>query len=170
MSADRSTELAMPITAEWLKEVGFRWHQFDRQPERQWLLWIGQMQGDGLHSYEDIGIELAPKLTGNGWHCWLRSDAAGMYHRFIHLRYLNSRAGLIKLFEGLTGHNWAPENNYMGVAHMPAAMQAIRDEQDRLDRALLRQRTTWYEAENDPTRSGALPEHLSLLIKNGTIP
>lgn len=170
MNADNSDELDLPITTEWLKEVGFRWHQFDRQPERQWLLWIGQLLGDGLHSYEDVGIELAPKLTGDGWHCWIRSDAAGLYHRFIHIRYLKTRRGLIGLFEGMTGYSWVPENHIGGVANTPAAAKLIRDEYDRLDRALLRQRTTWYEAEKDTTRSGALPEHLSLLIKNGTIP
>lgn len=30
-----------PITEEWLKSVGFKWHQFDRQPDKHWLLWLG---------------------------------------------------------------------------------------------------------------------------------
>jgi hypothetical protein len=33
--------LLEPITEEWLREVGFRWYQFDLQPDKQWLLWLG---------------------------------------------------------------------------------------------------------------------------------
>ncbi len=29
------------ITEDWLYAVGFRWHQLDRQPNKQWLLWLG---------------------------------------------------------------------------------------------------------------------------------
>src|SRR5579885_196517 len=59
--------LRVPITEEWLKSIGFRWHQFDRQPDRHWLLWLGGAIGDGaaFTSYEDLGIEVAPSLRGS---------------------------------------------------------------------------------------------------------
>lgn len=49
-----------PITDEWLKSVGFKWHQFDRQPGKLWL-GGGLKEKPCLTSYEDIGIELASK-------------------------------------------------------------------------------------------------------------
>jgi hypothetical protein len=58
-------DLAEPITAEWLKEIGFRWHQLDRQPDKQWLLWIGEAvdQGKNVACFEDLGLELSPPAT-----------------------------------------------------------------------------------------------------------
>ena len=29
------------ITEDWLKANDFKWHQFDRMPDKHWLLWIG---------------------------------------------------------------------------------------------------------------------------------
>src|SRR5580700_3412261 len=86
----RMKDAAMPITEEWLKESGFRWHRLERQPDKHWLLWLGDAMGDGyMTSYEDIGIEVAPMFKRQEWFCWLRSDCAGQYHRFIHLRHIS---------------------------------------------------------------------------------
>lgn len=31
----------VPLTEEWLRQAGFRWDQLDRQPTKQWTLWMG---------------------------------------------------------------------------------------------------------------------------------
>ena len=57
------------ITQEWLRAVGFRWHQFDRQPGKQWLLWLdcALVQPQGPHPFgEDLGIELTLGLDRSG--------------------------------------------------------------------------------------------------------
>lgn len=39
-----------PITAEWLKEVGFKWHQFDRQPLKTYAVLPGGLNEEAsLH-------------------------------------------------------------------------------------------------------------------------
>jgi len=92
------------ISEEWLKEIGFKWHQLDRQPQKHWLLWIGGgfLERQMFSGPEDVGLELAPvKADEAEWFCWFRSDTAGRYHRFIHLRHLTSRAELIAIISEL---------------------------------------------------------------------
>lgn len=159
-----------PITVEWLKEVGFRWHQFDRQPDKHWLLWLGDAlregEGWGFSSYEDLGIELAPNRDGT-WFCWLRGDSAGRYLRFIHVRQLHERGEVIQLVVALTGMSWLPDNHINGCVLRPEHAEARRRERDRLDHVLMRERTKWSEAEKDDSRGRALPEHMNAAIENG---
>jgi hypothetical protein len=75
-----------PITEEWLKEVGFKWHQFDRQPDKQWLLWLGDHTDSG--DTQALGIELTVGTRGEFWFCWLRSDTSHRYSRFLHIRHM----------------------------------------------------------------------------------
>jgi hypothetical protein len=42
MVQERQPSKSEPITEEWLKAVGFRWRQIDRQPSKQWLLLVFQ--------------------------------------------------------------------------------------------------------------------------------
>lgn len=161
-----------PITEEWLEKVGFKWHQLDRQPSKQWLLWIGgAMLNSGMFaSIEDLGIELAPCWFKNRngddagsighWFCWLRDDSSHRYHRFIHLRHLQTTEDLIKLIEGLTGQPWDPANNMMGVMQRPEQAAQIRAGWERLDRRMRRERPKWSSVEKDDSMGGALPEHL----------
>lgn len=152
-----------PITDDWLREVGFKWHQFDRQPAKQWLLWLGDAMGDKMTSYEDIGIELAPMghLDSARWFCWLRGDSAGRYHRFIHVRHLESRAQLIRMVEGLTGQTWNPANHYAGAARTPEQAARIHAENAaRADR--MGKWPAWADVEKDDTRGRALPEHMQV--------
>lgn len=149
-----------PITEEWLKQAGFKWHQFDRQSDKHWLLWLG----DALHtfaSYEDLGIELAPKVPGDAaaWFCWLRDDSAGRYHRFIHIRYLHTIDDLVALIEGIIGRRFDPANSLYGCHRTPEQAARIRQEDQRLDRRLMRSGHPWSEAENDATRGRPLAEH-----------
>ncbi len=148
-----------PITEGWLREVGFKWHQFERQPDKHWLLWIGGAIGDRVTSYEDLGIELAPWRDGE-WFCWLRADTAHRYGRFLHVRHLKWRDELAELVAALTGQVWSPQNHIHGHAYTPEAAARLRAEHDRLDRKLLRESPPWRESEKDDSRGGALPEHM----------
>ena len=153
-------EYSQPITEDWLKESGFKWRQFDRQSNKHWVLWLGDSMG--MHvSFEDIGIELqhCNWRDEDWWYCWLRSDTAGRYHRFIHVRRLVTRAELIRLIEGLTGQDWNPENNIYGSMRMKEYAQEVRREAERFDKQMLFGSSPWHEIEKDDTRGRALPEH-----------
>lgn len=170
------TEPAL-ISDEWLKSVGFKWHQFDRQPEKHWVLWLGGAMA-GRHSFtsfEDLGIELATcayrNLHGDliaqeaGWFCWLRDDAAGRYHRFIHIRHLHTQRELIAMVEGLTGQTWDPENHLYGNLYRPEVAARLRMELERADRRLTLgadNYSKWSDIEKDDTRGRALPEHMQV--------
>jgi hypothetical protein len=114
------------ITEEWLQEVGFRWHQLDRQPGKQWLLWFGSLSNVPFSSVEDLGIEVAyGGSLGTFWFCWVRSDFAGRYSRLIHLRHLTSQAELIHLIEALSGQSFDPQNHLYGAIHSPEVVRWI---------------------------------------------
>lgn len=162
------------ITEDWLKSVGFRWHQFDRQPEKHWLLWLGDaMNGGGFSSFEDIGVELAPgaynykRRDNDEWFCWLRGDSAHRYHRFIHVRHVQEQRDVIRIVEGLTGQLWNPDNHHYGSVRTPEQAERIRQEDTRrLDRREnWQQRPPWAEVEKDDTRGRALPEHMEVAEK-----
>lgn len=144
------------ITADWLAEVGFKWHQVDRQPSKHWVLWIGDACGA---SGEDLGIEVTAASDGK-WFCWFRSDSSHRYHRFVHLRHLRTRAELIGMFEGLTGLPWDPSNHIGGHARTPEQAARWRQESLRMDLQMRTREAAWYEIEKDETRGKAMPEHL----------
>lgn len=149
-----------PISEAWLKSAGFKWHQFDRQPDKHWLLWLGDALGRH-RSYEDLGIELAPNVPSDtsAWFCWLRDDSAGHYHRFIHIRHLHTVDELVALIEGIIGRRFDPANSLYGFHRTPEQAARIRQEDERLDRRLMRSGYPWSEAEKDATRGGPLAEH-----------
>jgi hypothetical protein len=154
------------ITEDWLKSVGFRWHQLERQPNKHWLLWLGESAGQGRMTWmEDLGIEVAfGAYVGPGqpdnWFCWLRSDAAGRYHRFIHLRHIDNQAELIALVEAISGQTWNPENHRYGTLLTTERAAAARKRDEDLDRRMMREHPKWSEVEKDDSRGRALPEHL----------
>lgn len=159
-----------PITEDWLKSVGFKWHEFERQGRKHWLLWLGGglRQKPTLTDYEDIGIELSSGFADDGeWFCWLRGDAAGRYHRFIHLRHVRARSDVIGLVEAISGRPWTPENHLYGSLRSPEAADSIRRDQRRADRQLLAHNPKWADVENDDSRGRALPEHMTAAIKGG---
>ena len=158
---------ADPITEDWLKASGFKWHQFDRQPDKHWLLWLGGAlkQQPSLTDYEDIGLELAPNIPPRDggpreWFCWLRSDCAGRYHRFIHVRHLTTIRDVIDLVKAITGRQWDPSNHLYGSARSPEAAARIRQDMQRLDRRLMNESAKWSDVEKDDSRGRALPEHM----------
>jgi len=175
-------EERLPITEDWLKAMGFKWSQFDRQPDKMWLLWIGDAlveHGEPLawrsSDYEDLGVEVAANLCGSGpeikdWFCWLRSDSAGRYHRFIHLRHIVFQDELIAIIEGLTGRRFDPANIVYGSMKRPESARRLKEESQRLDLVIRHEsgpHAKWYEHEKDDSRGRALPEHIDSARKGG---
>lgn len=162
------------LTDDWLREAGFKWSQIERQPSRHWILWLGGCVNRGpdgkrqaMTDSRDLGIEVASGAMDGEWFCWLRSDAAHLYHRFIHLRHIRTTDELVKMIEGITGQAWDVANNWDGCMMHPVHAALARAEADRLDRKMLKDAPKWSEAERDNTRAGALPENLTAAIKNG---
>lgn len=149
-----------------LKEWGFKWHQFDRQPDKHWLLWLGAAMGKHT-SYEDIGIEVAPCRHDNQWFCWLRGDSAGRYHRFIHIRHVETMDDLRLMIGGLTGQTFDPANVMYGHLYTPEQANRIRDEDARLDARLRRNNPQWYASEKDEHMGGPLIDHVNALAAKG---
>lgn len=150
------------ITAEWLAEIGFRWSQFDRQPDKQWTLWLGGVIEDGMFAgIEDLGVELAPAHGRDGqWHCWLRADYGRRYGRFLHVRLLRTAEELGALITGLIGQPFVADNVIYGALQTFERAERYRAERDRLDRRLLASGPAWHPSERDPTLDGARAEHL----------
>ena len=153
---------SLPIDADWLREIGFRWHQLDRQPDQHWLLWMGDAMNDRVTCYEDLGIEVAPG-RGNGWFCWLRSDMGGRYSRFIHLRQLDRRSDLIFILEGIAGRGFSPLHCIGGSWMTPEHAARVTEEEGRLDRVLMRE-VPWHDIERDRSRGGALVDHYTAYV------
>lgn len=166
------------ITEEWLKSVGFKWHQLERQPAKQWLLWLVECVDCGRErgrfgSFEDCGIELTPNgfreprdPDDDWWFCWFRGDSAGRYHRFIHLRHLRYQHEVIALVEALSGRRWNPANHLYGSVRCQACGDKIRAERNRIDIRRM-QDFKWSEIEKDDTRGRALPGHMEGAIEGG---
>lgn len=167
------------ITEKWLRDSGFKWHQFDRQPDKHWLLWLGWGSDNRSMCIQDIGIELAPAWWQNrngddvgqvgSWHCWFRSDTAGRYHRFLHVRHVTQINEISKLVEAITGNEWNPDNHFYGNCYTPARAEQIRQDLERLDMRLSVGAPThakWLEVEKDDTRGRALPEHMEAQSKD----
>jgi hypothetical protein len=152
------------LTEDWLQSVGFKWHQLERQPNKHWLLWLGDALGK-LSGFEDLGIEVA-QCDSASWFCWLRSDSAGRYHRFIHLRHIITREDLIRIIEAITGQGWDPENNLYGSMRTPLHAKHIREQEDRLDRQILKTSYPHSDIEKDDSMGGPLPEHLAFFYGN----
>lgn len=166
-----------PITEDWLRANGFKWHEFDRQGTKHWLLWLGSLIAErerelrpgpwagAFMGSEDLGIVVAPvdlKDDRRGWFCWLRADISHRYSRFVHIKYVYSRLELVRLIEGVTGVIWKPGNNFYGCMHTDAVAAKIREEDERRDRRMLRENPKWREIEKDDTRGQALPEHMEV--------
>lgn len=158
------------ITEDWLKSVGFRWHQFDLQNSKQWLLWLGDAVRDqrSFVATEDLGIELSfdKGADGDCWSVWLRADYSHRYSRFIHIRYITKRSELIAMIVGLTGVAWNPENHRRGCLLTAEQAQRDREADERLDRRIMKS-IKWRSIEDDDSRGGALPEHMQHAIDAG---
>lgn len=156
-----------PITEQWLRDVGFKWHQLDRQPDKHWLLWLGDVvnAGSGFSGTDDLGIEVTRGRDADRneyWFCWLRADYSRRYGRFVHIRHLHFQRELIALIEGITGHAWDPANNLYGSMRTPEIAARMREEEkrraQRFDVQLLQ--PNWHETEKDDSRGRPLIEHM----------
>lgn len=98
------------ITEAWLLERGWKIVSEpgeDRRPHRHYLLWMGdrvpQHRPGRRGDYEDLGLELTKgDNEGSCWHCWFRSDVAGRYSKFIHVRYFMVPEQLERFYQALT--------------------------------------------------------------------
>jgi hypothetical protein len=72
------------------------------------------------------------------------------------------------LVEAISGRPWTPENHLYGSLRSPADADRIREENERMDRRLMRANPKWAAIEDDDTRGRALPEHMTAAIKAGT--
>lgn len=146
-----------PITEEWLKAVGFRWDEWERSGGKHWTLWFGDVANESFSSFEDLGLELAPPSqdrAGNpsgGWFCWLRSDFAHKYGRFIHLRHVHVIGDVIQIIVALTGQDWHPERHLYGAIRTERAAQYLRATETRLDRSITKSQT-WEAHEKDASQ------------------
>lgn len=147
-----------PITEEWLKAAGFRWSQFDRQPGKHWTLWLGWAMEDGP-DLEDVGLELARGYDGK-WYCWLRSDTAGRYTRFVHVRHLRWIDELGELIAAIAGRPFDPADVFYGALLTKERADRRRAEDERMDRQMLREHR-WRQDGKDETLGRATPEHLA---------
>jgi hypothetical protein len=142
----------------------------ERQPDKHWLLWLGGAIQDRITSFEDLGIEIAPRWWKNrngddvgevgSWHCWLRADTSGRYHRFLHIRPLRTAAEVIQVVEALTGQPWDTTNHLGGSVYHPKHAESIRRDLERFDHRIREGNAKWSEVEKDDTRGRALPEHM----------
>lgn len=149
--------MSTAITEVWLRESGFRWDEFERSGGKHWTLWFGNLDDSGFSSFEDLGIELNHNEGHNDfWFCWLRSDCAHKYARFIHLRHVHTQEDVIAIVEGITGLPWDPRNHLYGAIRRPKEADYIRSTETRLDRQIMKAQK-WSEHEKDASR--ARPEH-----------
>lgn len=156
-----------PITEDWLRKIGFKWEQLDRQPTKHWLLWIGDAlvpaaseAGASLSSNDDLGIELAHcgHDRQSWWHCWLRCDFWGRYARFIHVRHMERRSEVITLIEALTGRRFDPADVLYGSLRSPDQAARLRRDAERLDRRIAAEQLAaeLRRSERDPDQRGLL--------------
>lgn len=155
MDASKIDELDVSIflSEETLKRLGFRWEQHDRQPSKHWVLWIGGLLDRMFSGPEDLGIEVAFNESSDDWFCWLRSDAAHRYHRFIHIRHIKYEHELVDLISALSGVKFDAQNVVYGCLRTEEHAMALKAEQDRLDLRILANSHPWTDFEKDPHRA-----------------
>jgi len=169
------TDLDFPIDEAWLRAAGFMWQQGERQPAKHWLLWLGQAlaeQEGGFCSLEDLGLEVAPVGAGSGaWFCWLRSDAASRYGRFIHTRHMRTRLEIVRLVEALTNVAWTPHRHVHGICHGPKGYERAKEWAQRLDVQMMVERPVWHDFERDEHAAAANASTLQDLarFKDGNV-
>lgn len=137
------------LTEDWLRDAGFKWEQFDRQPSKHWVLSIATACIDphekGRRMWaapDDLRIEVAYNDGEQPyWFCWLRSDFAGRYARLIHLRHITTIKELVTIIEAVTGRDFVSVDCLYGMFHAPENAANLRKESQRLDKRL---QTAWH--------------------------
>lgn len=149
-------QLICPISEDWLKSVGFKWHTVtghDPDPPKEpkhWLLWMGGIADPNSWTCdEDLGLELSAGFGNDpAWFCWLRADTSHRYSRFLHIRHIRYQHELIQLIEALSGAHWNPENHLYGRIFTAQQAESIRKRDERLDIRIAKS-SPWSEREKD---------------------
>jgi hypothetical protein len=148
-----------PLTEEFLRDVGFRWHQNELQPNKMWLLWIGgaMFSRNGMASFDNFGLELS-ESTWEGeryFSLWFRSDIAGRYSRFLWARDLTTVEQLVRVIESLTDAPFSPLNVLYGSLHTPEQAARLRVSEQRSDWRIAKSGAAAWKEETDETKSTA---------------
>lgn len=167
---ERVTEIRPEITEQWLRDTGFKWHEWDTQNTKQWVLWLGDAIQGGWQSFEDLGVEVCNNLVGReevyiDWFCWIRADTSHRYSRFLHVRHIRYVDELVRLIEGLKGQDFDPKNVLYGSLRTAKSAERIRAEDARLDLRILKQSHPWRDTEKDESRGRPLVEHVEGAIE-----
>lgn len=151
-----------PITEDWLREVGFRWHDVERSPGKHWTLWLGSAaadEGQQMVMSDGLIIELSKVSEKfDQWFVWIRADYAGRYTRFVHVRHMRYQHEVIKLIEAMTGQDWDRANVWYGSLYKPAQAARLRADSERMENRLAREWGKRVERE-----TGADPDKRELL-------
>lgn len=162
-----SDDQGSPITEDWLRSVGFKWHEIERSPSKHWLLWImgaslevERKHKSGLFGYssEDLGLELTENRPGEDWFCWIRADYCGRYTRIIHVRNLHAQSELVTLIEALTGRPFVAADALYGSLRSPQEADRLRQDAERLDQHAAREwgKRVERELKLDPDERGPI--------------
>lgn len=143
-----------------LRFMGFKWDQRDRQPSKHWLLWIGDAckdasnpEGKAFCGSDELGIELAKSSVPGDewWYCWIRSDFASRYGRFLHVRHVSRWGEIVALIDALTGRPFDSSAVLYGQLWRPTSAARLRKESERLDLQIAQSRdkaTAAYRGED----------------------
>ncbi|MHB9110422.1 MAG: hypothetical protein ACYDCO_25500 [Armatimonadota bacterium] len=136
-----------PITEEWLRAAGFKWHEVERSPCKHWVLWIGWAQPRRmLQSAEDLGVELTKHTPeSEEWMLFVRADYSGRYSRFLFMRDVTAIGQLTRFIECLTDTPFDPANALYGALRTPEQAARLRAEADWLDVRIAVQREEFDE-------------------------
>ncbi len=121
-------QTAALLTDEWLGNIGFKWHQGERQPTKHWRLFLGFAIDEPWRGAGELAIEVAAHGFGANRHgvdigatgaffCWVLS--VDSLQKFVSIRDLRTQQELIALVEALTGCPWIPANIMYGNLYHP---------------------------------------------------
>ena len=119
------------LTDEWLGEIGFKWHQEERQTTKHWTLTLGWGAPNTRACHEDLCIEVADGAMNGEWFCWLRRGTR-FSNNFIHIRHIRYKSELTNMITALTGTEFKAENCMYGNFYNDRIAAKLRKEYEEL--------------------------------------
>jgi len=138
---------------------------------------LGAAIPDRMTSFEDLGLELAPRWqknrngddvgeVGHGSHGCEPIRPVATIGLFIS-RALRTR----RCHNPRRGTQWPivdPQNHYAGMVYQPKHIASIRRDLNRLDHQIREGNPKWARSQKDDARGRTLPEHMQAAIRWGT--